>query len=40
MAEVVEGHIPFHVLALGNAKNSSLVEAADELIDVVRAYLR
>lgn len=34
------GHIRFHVLAPGNAKNSSLVEAADELIDVAPAYLR
>jgi DNA-binding FrmR family transcriptional regulator len=40
MAEVMEGHIRFHVLAPGNAKNSPQAEAAEELIDVVRTYLK
>jgi DNA-binding FrmR family transcriptional regulator len=40
MAEVMEGHIRFHVLAPNNRKNSPQVEAAEELIDVVRAYLK
>jgi DNA-binding FrmR family transcriptional regulator len=40
MAEVMVGHIRFHVLAPGNSKNSPQVEAAEELIDVVRAYLK
>jgi DNA-binding FrmR family transcriptional regulator len=40
MAEVMEGHIRFHVLAPSSAKNSPQLEAAEELIDVVRAYLK
>ena len=37
MAEVLEGHIRFHVLAPGNCQERSpQVEAAEELIDVVR----
>jgi DNA-binding FrmR family transcriptional regulator len=40
MAEVVEGHIRFHVLVPGNGRKSPQAEAAEELIDVVRAYLK
>jgi len=40
MAEVMEGHIRFHVLSPNNGKNSSQMEAAEELIDVVRTYLK
>jgi DNA-binding FrmR family transcriptional regulator len=40
MAEVMEGHIRFHVLAPGDGKNSPQLKAAEELIDVVRAYLK
>jgi FrmR/RcnR family transcriptional regulator, repressor of frmRAB operon len=40
MAEVMEGHIRFHVLSPDNGKNSPRMEAAEELIDVVRAYLK
>jgi FrmR/RcnR family transcriptional regulator, repressor of frmRAB operon len=40
MAEVMEGHIRFHVLSPDNGKNSPQMEAAAELIDVVRAYLK
>jgi DNA-binding FrmR family transcriptional regulator len=40
MAEVMEGHIRFHVLAPNNGKRSPQVEAAEELIDIVRAYLK
>ena len=40
MAEVMEGHILFHVLSPDNGKNSPQMEAAKELIDVVRAYLK
>ncbi len=40
MAEVMEGHVRFHVLSPGNAKNSPQAQAAEELIDVVRAYLK
>ena len=40
MAEGMEGHIRFHVLSPDNGKNSPRMEAAEELIDVVRAYLK
>jgi FrmR/RcnR family transcriptional regulator, repressor of frmRAB operon len=40
MAEVMEGHIRFHVLSPNNGKNSAQTEAAEELIDVVRTYLK
>jgi len=40
MAEVMEGHIRFHVLAPNHGKKSPQTEAAEELIDVVRAYLK
>jgi len=40
MAEVMEGHIRFHVLSPNNGKNPAQTEAAEELIDVVRAYLK
>jgi DNA-binding FrmR family transcriptional regulator len=40
MAEVMEGHIRFHVLSPDSSKNSPQMEAAEELIDVVRAYLK
>ena len=40
MAEVMEGHIRLHVLSPDNGKNSPQMEAAEELIDVVRAYLK
>ena len=35
MAEVLEGHIRFHVLDPKSGKNAPQVEAAEELIDVV-----
>jgi FrmR/RcnR family transcriptional regulator, repressor of frmRAB operon len=40
MAEVIEGHIWFHVLVPNQAKSSSQAEAAEELIEVVRSYLK
>jgi DNA-binding FrmR family transcriptional regulator len=40
MAEVLEGHIRFHVLDPKSAENAPQVEAAEELIDVVRTYLK
>jgi DNA-binding FrmR family transcriptional regulator len=40
MAEVMEGHIRFHVLSPDSTKTSPQAEAAEELIDVVRAYLK
>jgi FrmR/RcnR family transcriptional regulator, repressor of frmRAB operon len=40
MAEVMEGHIRFHVLSRHTPTNSPQVEAAEELIDVVKTYLK
>jgi DNA-binding FrmR family transcriptional regulator len=40
MAEVLEGHIRFHVMDRGRAGNSDRNEAAEQLIDVVRSYLK
>lgn len=40
MAELVEGHIRFHVLDQNKGKDSPQVSAAEELIDIVRAYLK
>jgi DNA-binding FrmR family transcriptional regulator len=40
MAEVMEGHVRFHVLSPDNSKTSPRARAAEELIDVVRAYLK
>lgn len=40
MAEVIEGHIRFHVLSPDAPPTSAQAEAAEELVDVVRTYLR
>lgn len=40
MAEVMEGHVRFHVLSPDDGRNSPQAEAAEELIDVIRAYLK
>ena len=40
MAEVLEGHVRFHVLAPDKGKDSPQAQAAEELIDIVRAYLK
>ena len=40
MAEVMEGHVRFHVLSPDNGKNSPQAQAAEELMDVIRAYLK
>jgi len=40
MAEVMEGHVRFHVLSPETGKNSPQAQAAEELIEVVRAYLK
>ena len=40
MSEVMEGHVRFHVLNPRSGKNSPQVEAAEELIDIVRSYLK
>lgn len=38
MAELIEGHVRFHVLVPGNKTLPSQAEAADELIAVVKRY--
>jgi DNA-binding FrmR family transcriptional regulator len=40
MAEIMEGHVRFHVLAPNQRKNSSEAQAAEELIAVIRTYLK
>jgi FrmR/RcnR family transcriptional regulator, repressor of frmRAB operon len=40
MSELVEGHILFHVLDPERAKDSPQAAAAEELIDIVRAYMK
>jgi len=40
MAEVMEGHVRFHVLSSEDGKNSPQVQAAEELIEIIRAYLK
>jgi DNA-binding FrmR family transcriptional regulator len=39
MAEVVEDHIRYHVVNPKEKPDSERVQAAEELIDVVRSYL-
>jgi DNA-binding FrmR family transcriptional regulator len=38
MAELIEGHLRFHVLGPTQKSQPSQLEAADELISVVRRY--
>jgi DNA-binding FrmR family transcriptional regulator len=40
MAEILEGHIRFHVVDPDHDPRSERARAAQELIDVLRAYLR
>ena len=41
MAEVIEGHIRFHVLDVnGQRPTNEQKQAADDLIDALRAYLK
>jgi DNA-binding FrmR family transcriptional regulator len=40
MAEVIEGHIRFHVVDPDSQPTSDHAKAAQELIDVVKAYLK
>lgn len=40
MAELVEGHVWFHVLDPNRLKDSPQAAAAEELIEIVRAYLK
>jgi DNA-binding FrmR family transcriptional regulator len=40
MAEVIEGHIRFHVANPNGQQSSKQAQAVEELIDVVKAYLK
>jgi len=40
MAEVIEGHIRFHILAPNGSANNEQKRAADDLVQAVRAYLK
>ena len=40
MAEVIEGHIRFHVLDPKKTPTDEQTEAADDLIQALRAYLK
>ena len=40
MAQVLEGHIREHVIDPGQKATQAQLEAADELVDVLRAYLK
>jgi DNA-binding FrmR family transcriptional regulator len=40
MAEVMEDHIRMHVVAAAQEPNAEQAQAAEELIEVVRSYLK
>jgi DNA-binding FrmR family transcriptional regulator len=40
MAEVIEGHIRFHVLDPAKTRTDDQSQAAEDLIEALRAYLR
>jgi DNA-binding FrmR family transcriptional regulator len=40
MAEVIEGHIRFHLVNPDHRPTSKQARAAQQLMDVIRAYLR
>jgi DNA-binding FrmR family transcriptional regulator len=40
MAEVIEGHIRFHVVDPDHKPTAEQIEAAQELVDVVNTYLK
>ncbi len=40
MAEVIEGHVRFHVVDPDRRPTSDQAQAAQELIDVIKAYLK
>ncbi|HEV2248568.1 MAG TPA: metal/formaldehyde-sensitive transcriptional repressor [Terriglobia bacterium] len=40
MAEILEGHIRFHVISPDDKPTSEQAEAAEDVIDVVRSYLK
>lgn len=40
MAEIMEGHVRFHVLPQGKKVDPESVHAAEELIEVIKRYLK
>ena len=40
MAEVIEGHIRFHILPSNGAATDDQLTAADDLVSALRAYLK
>jgi DNA-binding FrmR family transcriptional regulator len=40
MAEVIEGHIRFHVLGQNGTVSDEQTKAADDLVSALRAYLK
>ncbi len=40
MAEILEGHIKFHVVNPDGGSTPAQAEAVEELIDIVRSYLK
>jgi DNA-binding FrmR family transcriptional regulator len=40
MAEVIEGHIRFHILAQNGSATDEQERAADDLVTALRAYLK
>ena len=40
VAEMIEDHIRFHVLDPGEKVSAKRARAADELVDIVRAYVK
>jgi len=40
MAEVIEGHVRFHVIDPNHKPTREQTEAAEDLIDVVKTYLK
>jgi DNA-binding FrmR family transcriptional regulator len=40
MAEVIEGHIRFHVLATDGSSTAEQTRAANDLVSALRAYLK
>jgi FrmR/RcnR family transcriptional regulator, repressor of frmRAB operon len=40
MAEVIEGHIRFHILDPSRQPSDDQKQAADDLVDALRAYLK
>jgi hypothetical protein len=40
MAEVIDGHIRFHILAASGPVTDKQTHAADDLVGALRAYLK